>query len=146
MSIYMEHGKNSRQTVKSKWLCMFTDYIEQCRRFSSLTWWSFAFDCVCVSTLCNMHKEHIGRVSTTTTTKFKSIAIIRLSSNKYYNENKNQMRYTLTFDKFIQLISRLSCCYHCNFERFVRFFSSSVSLIYFLFFFIGDYGAVTVNV
>lgn len=53
----MEHGKNSRQTVESKWLCMFTDYIEQCRRFSSLT--SMIF---CICWLCSRHTKNISRV------------------------------------------------------------------------------------
>lgn len=53
------------------------------------------------------------------------------SSNKYPDEHENRMRYTRTFDKFTQLKSRPSRCYHCNFGRFVRAFFSSVSLISF---------------
>lgn len=91
MSIIWNMGKIAdRQCNQSGYVCS-PDYIEQCRRFSSLTWWwwSFAFDCV------QTHKEHIEGIDDDNNSTSPLFALI----DRYYNEhvNENRMRYTLNF-------------------------------------------------
>lgn len=136
MSIYVyiwNMGKIAdTDRVNSKWLCMFTDYIEQCRRFSSLTWWSFAFDCS-----RHTHKEHIRGIDNDDSQKerkeIKDIAIIRSSHRwklQLRTRESNEIHSNFWQIHTIEILEIKTAVplYYCNFGRFVRFFSNFVIL------------------
>lgn len=152
----MEHGKNSRQKVhnQSGYVCSI-DYIEQCRRFSSLTWWSFAFDCVCRHT--NTQRTY-RRVSTTRRQlrHLKSIAIIRSHrqilqwAQCEWESNEIHSNFWQIHNNWNQDHRRAIAIIAIS-EDLCAFFYDSILLALSLFFsfwiFIGGgYAAVTVNV